>query len=142
MHATHLLDPEPSQVLFDDRASLAVAMQQAVLIAQEPAMMGGTLADAEQQDVAGQSVSDVDLGGMHRHLVAQPLLGPVERPGRGIVHRLGDGPDERLGHAPHEADAVAARAFDRRLMVPGRADPCARLGQQRCPCERAHERTG
>ena len=37
------------------------------------------------------------------------------------------------GVRPDEADAVAADAFERRLVMPGRAEPAARLGDNFLP---------
>jgi len=59
--------------------------------------------------------------------LAHPRLGKVEMPSRCAVDGHRDRTEEALSHATHEADAIAADALYRGLVMPRRAEPEASL---------------
>eukprot|EP01037_Dinobryon_pediforme_P015079 gene15078-15219_t len=87
-------------------------------------LRGRVVVDGEQQKIAGlegieRQRDHVAAGGIGQRLFTQ-RLGPIARI-RGRMFGIGaiDGPPD----ATHEAEAIAADALERRLMVIGRADP-------------------
>ena len=99
-----LLCPELRKVLLEHRAGLAVAVEQTAVVGEIAAVVRRPLAGAEQQDVAWERALGINLDGAPRHLVAQALLGPVERSSLGVVHRMVNPTEERLGCPPRSND--------------------------------------